>query len=95
MPVIVPRKVVPIAEAKPAPPEHQTLTHDEVRAMLSEQAAMFSQQIAAVTQAFSGALDAIRAHPKEKSATGWDFQVEYRPNGAIDTIRATPRNLKD
>ncbi len=93
MPVIVPRKVVPIAEAmlEPAAP---TLSHAEVRAMLAEQAAMFSQQIAAVTQAFSGALAAVQAQPKDKPVAGWDFHVEYRQNGAIETIRATPRKLR-
>ncbi|HPL78879.1 MAG TPA: hypothetical protein PKY40_07745 [Burkholderiaceae bacterium] len=93
MPIIVPRKVVPISEAKEAPaPEPTTgLSHEEVRAMLAEQAISFAQQIKAVTQAFSGALQAFAAQPKDKPVTGWDFKVEYRQNGAIETIRATPR----
>ena len=59
--------------------------------MLAEQAQAFAQQIEAVTRAFSGALQAVAAHPKDKPAMGWDFHVEYRQNGAIETIRATPR----
>lgn len=93
MPVVVPRKVVPIAEARPEPAA-PSLTQAEVRAMLAEQAAMFSQQIAAVTQAFSEALASVQNQPKDAPAVGWDFEVEYRPNGAIDTIRATPRKLR-
>ncbi len=91
MPITIPRKVVPIAEAKPATAPAPGLSHDDVRAMLAEQQAAFAQQLESVTRAFAGALSAVQAQPQSKPAAGWDFQVEYRPNGAIETIRATPR----
>ena len=71
------------------------LTRAEVGAMLAEQQAAFAQQLEATTRAFTGALQALAAHPKDKPAAGWDFHVEYRQNGAIETIRATPRKPKD
>jgi hypothetical protein len=97
MPITIPRKVVPITEAKPAPaaPAEQGLTRAEVGAMLDAERAAFAQQLESVTRAFSGALSAIQAQPQSKPAAGWDFHVEYRQNGAIETIRATPRKLKD
>ena len=58
MPVIVPRKVVPLLESKPAAPEPAGLTRAEVGAMLDEQRAAFAQQIETVTAAFSAALAA-------------------------------------
>lgn len=95
MPITIPRKVVPITQAKPAPAAPQGLTDDQVRAMLIEQANAFALQLEAVKGAFSAALSAMQAQPKDKPAAGWDFRVEYRQNGAIETIRATPRKTKD
>ena len=94
MPLIIPRKVVPITKAKPAPDTAPSgLTRAEVSAMLDAERAAFAQQLEATTRAFTGALQALAAHPKDKPAAGWDFKVEYRQNGAIETIRATPRKL--
>lgn len=93
MPVIVPRKVVPIIEAKPEDHTETTLSLDQVSAMLAERDAAWSQQIHAITQAFSGALKAIGAQP-QAPAKGWEFKVAYRSNGAIETIIATPRSAQ-
>jgi len=89
MPIVVQRKVVPIAEAKPV--AAPTLTEADVQVMLAQQAAMFDKQIKAVSAAFSSALSAASQKPKEKTVTGWDFAVEYDQNKAIKTIRATAR----
>ena len=90
MPVIVPRKAAPVAEIAPAEQAAHTLSRADVDAMLSARDAAWQQQIQTITQAFGGALKAIGDQP-QKQATGWDFKVEYRQNGAIETIRATPR----
>ena len=92
MPIIVPRKVVPIEQAKPAAPEKASLTEADVQVMLAQQAAKFEQQIKAVTAAFSSALAAASERPKDKTITGWDFQVKYDRNSVITTISATARN---
>ena len=94
MPVIVPRKVVPILEAKPEAPAETTLSLDQVSTMLAERDAAWSQQVQAITQAFSGALEAIGQQPQAPSK-GWEFKVTYRSNGATDTIIATPIKLND
>lgn len=92
MPITIPRKVIPIEEAKPAAPVAPTLTEADVQAMLDQQAAMFSQQIKAVTAAFSSALAVASERPKDKTITGWDFVVEYDLDRTIKTIRATALN---
>ena len=94
MPVIVPRKVVPILEAKPEAPAETTLSLDQVSSMLAERDAAWSQQIHAITQAFSGALKAI-GDQSQAPSKGWEFKVTYRSNGATDTIIATPIKLND
>jgi hypothetical protein len=91
MPIIVPRKVVPIEEAKQvaAPPG---LTEVDVQVMLAQQAEMFDQQLKALQTAFSSALSAASNRPKDRVVTGWDFAVEYDSESkAIKTIRATAR----
>lgn len=92
MPITVPRKVIPIEQAKPDAPSAPTLTEADVQAMLDQQAAMFSQQIKAVTAAFSSALAAASERPKDKTITGWDFVVKYDHFNVIQTIRATAHN---
>ena len=94
MPVIVPRKVVPIQDAKPAAPAEASLSLAQVAVMLAERDAAWSKQIQAITQAFSGALKEMGTQP-QAPAKGWVFKVEYCQNGAIETIRAMPRKLKD
>lgn len=93
MPHIVPRKVVPLKQEQPAEATKapESISLDEVRALLDEQAAAFKRQIDTATQAFAQALKAVVQQPKDKPAQGWDFKVEYLNNGDIDTIRATPR----
>ena len=93
MPVIVPRKVVPIKEAKPPvePAAPTAISPDEVKALMEAQAADFAKQIEAVTRAFTGALAAATAQPQGKKPAGWNFKVEYLNNGDIDTIKATPQ----
>jgi hypothetical protein len=96
MPITIPRvKAEPPKVVEPAVPAPAMLTQEQVRAMLDDQAASFRGQISAVTQAFSGALAAVRAQPQGKQPTAWDFAVEYRQNGAIESIRATPRPMSD
>lgn len=93
MPIVVPRKVVPIEQARPAAPP--VLTQADVQAMLAQQAAMFSQQIKVVTAAFSSALAAASERPKDKTITGWDFVVKYDHFNVIQTISATARTKKE
>lgn len=91
MPVTIPRKPAP-AEAPPAKPEKPAdpgLTRADVEDMLVKRDALWAQQIQALSQSFASAVQALSAQPKPQA--GYDFKVEYRPNGAIDTIRATPR----
>jgi len=90
MPITIPRKVIPIEEAKPAAPA-PGLTEVDVQVMLAQQAEMFDTQLKAVSAAFSSALAAASQKPKDKTVTGWDFAVEYDSNKAIKTIRATAR----
>jgi hypothetical protein len=90
MPVIVPRKAAPIVAAQPAEQAATALSRADVDAMLAARDAAWQRQIQTITQAFGEALKAIGQQP-QKPAAGWDFKVEYRQNGAIETIRATPR----
>lgn len=92
MPIIVPRKVIPIEQAQAAASTLPTLTEDDVRALLAAQAGVFDQQIQAVTAAFSSALAAASHRPNDKTVTGWNFVVEYDLDRTIKTIRATALN---
>jgi len=94
MAIIVPRKVVPIEEARPAP-QVKSLTEAEVRALLEQQAEAFSEQIKAVTAAFSSALASASQKPKDKTITGWDFAVKYDNQNVIQTISATARTKQE
>ena len=90
MPVIIPRKLAAV-EAPPPAPEKQAdpaLTRAEVDAMLAQRDALWMQQINTLSQALASA---VQAFGQPKQPASYDFKVEYRQNGAIETIRATPR----
>ena len=97
MPIIVPRKVIPIEEAKPLPvePPPPALTQADVESMLAAQAAAFEKQIKAVTSAFAAALAAASSKPKDKPVVGWDFDVKYDNHNTIQSISATARTKKE
>jgi hypothetical protein len=94
VPVTIP-KAKPEPQALPVAPVEPGLTRAEVQALLDQQAAMFSQQISAVTKAFSGALVAMQAHQKDKPAAGWKFHIDYDAIGGIKSIEATPKRAKE
>ena len=91
MPVIVrkpapqPPAPTPAPAAQPAP---AGLTVAEVEAMLAARDAVWSKQLAALTQAFTAAL---AARPEPPPRKGADVKFKFAPNGSILSASIIPK----
>jgi len=89
MPITVPRKVAPIAEAqKPLPPAAAALTVADVVAMMDARDAMWREQISALESAFASAMSAL---PKPAPRTGSDIKFKYDERGIVTGAEIIPK----
>ncbi len=94
MPVIVrkpapqPPAPTPAPAAQPAP---AGLTAAEVEAMLAARDAVWSKQLAALTQAFTAALAARPEPAPPPPRKGADVKFKFAPNGSILSAEIVPK----